>query len=90
MEFLRALVFIIRLIIEIYAVIIVVRIFVSLFVHKQNNLTAFIYRITEPVLKIFRKLLPRNTIGFDWSFVLAIVTLQIIIFLLMLLGNSLQ
>lgn len=89
MEFWRTLILIVSILVNIYAILIVVRTFVAFFIHKQTNLTAFIYRVTEPALKIFRKLL-RNKSGFDWSYVLVIIALAIIILLLMILSNSLK
>jgi len=89
-EFWRTLVLVIQITIEVYAVLVVVRLFVAYVVHKQNNLTAFVYRLTEPCLKLFRKLLPRRKTGFDWSLVLVILTLQLIIFLLVLLRYHLS
>jgi uncharacterized protein YggT (Ycf19 family) len=87
-EYWRTLILVVRIIIEIYAILIVVRAFVAFFVHKQNNLTAFIYRITEPVLRFFRRILPRSKTGFDWAILLALIALTVVIFLLTVLGNS--
>ena len=90
MDFLSTLVIIVRVLLQIYAFIIVTRVFVSYFVSKQNSFTAFIYRITEPVLKPFRKLLPYNKRGIDWSPLLALITTVIISVLLYSLENALS
>jgi len=78
------------MLLQIYAFIIVARVFVSYFVSKQKAYTAFIYRITEPPLKLFRKLLPYNKRGIDWSPLLALIAIVIISSLLYSLENALS
>ena len=89
-DFFHSLIFIIRMLLQIYAFIIVARVFVSYFVSKQKAYTAFIYRITEPPLKLFRKLLPYNKRGIDWSPLLALIAIVIISSLLYSLENALS
>ncbi|MCL2474528.1 MAG: YggT family protein [Chloroflexi bacterium] len=89
-DFFRILIDMIRILLQIYAFIIVARVFVSYFVSKQNASTAFIYRITEPPLKLFRKLLPYNKRGIDWSPLLVLIAIVIASLLLYSLKNAIS
>ncbi|MGI5892215.1 MAG: YggT family protein [Bacillota bacterium] len=68
------------IIFEVYIILIVIRAFSSWLRPSLNNpIFRFLYDMTEPVLGLFRKLIPigRNS-GIDFSPIFAIICLQII------------
>ena len=81
MEFLFNL---IRLLCEVLSLVIVARVFLSWFLSPTNRLAIILYKATEPVLSPLRRIIPRVGM-FDFTPVVAIILLQLIIRLTYLL-----
>ena len=78
-NFIIALAKVIDIVLTIYMWIIVARALIS-WVNPDpyNKIVIFLYRVTEPVLRPIRKLIPRNNLPIDFS---ALIVLLIIMFL---------
>lgn len=64
---------------EIYYFMVLANILLSWFRPMRGNaITVFIYEMTEPFLRIFRRILPPSRMGLDFSPILAIFALYII------------
>lgn len=78
MSFSRMAVTVISLAIEIYIWLILARVFLSFIrPRKYHPVLGFIYRVTEPVLDLCRRILPVTSLGVDFSPFLAIIALEI-------------
>lgn len=61
---------------EVYYFLLLANIFLSWFRPMRGNaITTFIYEMTEPFLRIFRRILPPSRMGLDFSPILAILAL---------------
>jgi len=47
-------------------------------ISPHNKIAAFIYEVTEPILKPLRSLIPRGSMPLDFSPILAIILLQLL------------
>ena len=72
---------IVRLVCEVLTIAIFIRSVISWFSPRPNALTIFLDRITEPILAPLRRILPRTGM-FDFTPLVAIILLQLIIYLL--------
>ncbi len=59
--------------------IILIRVFSSLFIRDMNNpIFRFLYIITEPFLSPFRSIMPRSSLGLDFSPIIAYLFLEVL------------
>ncbi|MDY6861870.1 MAG: YggT family protein [Thermodesulfobacteriota bacterium] len=86
-NFLYAIASVIKIVLQIYAVLIIVRAIIS-WVNPDpfNPVVQFLYRSTEPVLSMVRRYLPGRGFGIDIS---PIIVILVIIFLQEFLVNTL-
>ena len=64
---------------EVYYFLLLANIFLSWFRPVRGNaITTFIYEMTEPFLRIFRRILPPSRMGLDFSPILAIFALYVL------------
>ncbi len=62
-----------------YYALILIRVVFSWIRVSDNALTRFVYEVTEPVLGLFRRLIPpRPTFPIDFSPIIAFIVLQVI------------
>ncbi len=76
----------VRLILEVFYVILIIRAILSWLPISGNAFTNFIYAVTEPVLRPVRNLLMRSSavasLPIDLSFLVVLVVIQILIVIL--------
>jgi len=72
---------IIRLVCEILTIVIFLRVVLSWFSRRPNALTLILDRVTEPIMSPLRRIIP-NTGMFDFTPMVTIILLQLIIYLL--------
>ncbi len=79
MDFLSALLDFIRLLCQVLSLAIIIRIILSWFAPRSaNTFSVIFYRITEPLLAPLRRIIPRAGM-FDFSPLVAIIILQLIV-----------
>jgi YggT family protein len=65
--------------IRLYELILLVRIFMSwIRPNPHNPIVKWIYGLTEPVLEPFRRMIPSNSMGFDFSPIIVFILLDIL------------
>lgn len=70
---------IIRIAFNVYYVLIIISVFLSWFRLPSNNfIVSFIRDTTDPFLNFFRRLLPLNFGGLDFTPIIALIALQIL------------
>jgi|GEM_PF-376033 len=78
MRFSNIVVTVISLAIEIYVWLILARVFLSFMrPRRYHPVLGFIYKVTEPVLDLCRRILPVTSLGIDFSPFLAIIGLEV-------------
>ncbi len=59
--------------------VIFIRVIASLFIRDMNNpIFGFLYTITEPFLSPFRSLMPKSSLGLDFSPILAYLFIEVL------------
>ena len=71
----------IRLLCEVFTIIIFIRVILSWFSPRPNTLTFVLDKVTEPILAPLRRIIPRTGM-FDFTPLVAIILLQLISHLL--------
>ncbi len=78
MRFSNIAVTVISLAFEVYVWLILARVFLSFIrPRKYHPVVGFIYKVTEPVLDLCRRILPVTSLGIDFSPFLAIIGLEV-------------
>lgn len=73
------LIMIVHTIFRVYYVLLLARVIMSWVSFGDNFVTRFIYEVTEPVLGLFRRLIPpRPSFPLDFSPILAFIVLQLL------------
>ena len=70
---------IIQIVFNVYYVVLLLRVIFSWIRVEDNFFTRFVYEITEPILGLFRRLIPpRPSFPIDFSPIIAFVVLQLL------------
>ena len=76
---------IIMVLCNVLTLVIIARVILSWFSPRPNRLTIILDKITEPILSPLRRIIPRTGM-FDFTPLVAIILLQLIVYLLLLIA----